>query len=85
MEQLEPEYITVSADSTTAYVSLQENNAIATVNLVTGTILNVKGLGVKDHSVVGNELDAIKDGKIVKLKNNQSFHSLCQMRSIHSL
>jgi len=64
LEQLEPEYITVSADSTTAYVSLQENNAIATVNLVTGTILDVKGLGVKDHSVVGNELDAIKDGEI---------------------
>ena len=65
LEQLEPEYITVSADSTTAYVSLQENNAIATVNLVTGTILDVKGLGVKDHSVVGNELDAIEDGKIL--------------------
>lgn len=64
LAQLEPEYVTVSADSSTAYVSLQENNAIATVDLVTGAILHVKGLGVKDHSVEGNELDAIEEGKI---------------------
>ena len=61
--QLEPEYITVSDDSTTAYVSLQENNAIATIDLENGVILSVKGLGVKDHSVEGNEIDAHnKDG-----------------------
>ncbi|WP_346235365.1 choice-of-anchor I family protein [Lysinibacillus telephonicus] len=61
--QLEPEYITVSNDSKTAYVSLQENNAIATVDLENGEILSVKGLGVKDHSVEGNEIDAHnKDG-----------------------
>ncbi|QUG40562.1 choice-of-anchor I family protein [Psychrobacillus sp. INOP01] len=64
LEQLEPEYVTVSADSKTAYVSLQENNAVATVDLVTNKILDVKGLGVKDHSVEGNELDALKDGAV---------------------
>ncbi len=64
LEQLEPEYVTVSADSKTAYVSMQENNAIATVDLVNGKIIDVKGLGVKDHSAPGNELDAVKDGEI---------------------
>jgi len=64
LAQLEPEYVTVSADSKTAYVSLQENNAIATVDLVAGKILNVKGLGVKDYSAAGNELDALKDGNV---------------------
>ncbi|MEK3978687.1 choice-of-anchor I family protein [Psychrobacillus sp. FSL K6-2836] len=67
LEQLEPEYVTVSADSKTAYVSLQENNAVATVDLVNNKIIDVKGLGVKDHSVEGNELDALKDG-VVKLE-----------------
>ena len=60
LAQLEPEYVTVSADSKTAYVSLQENNAIATVDLETGKIVSVKGLGVKDYSTAGNELDAHK-------------------------
>lgn len=64
LAQLEPEYVTVSADSKKAYISLQENNAIATVDLVAGKIENVKGLGVKDYSAVGNELDALKDGEV---------------------
>ncbi|WP_342507250.1 choice-of-anchor I family protein [Sporosarcina sp. FSL K6-2383] len=57
LQQLEPEYVAVSEDSKLAYVSMQENNAIATVDLVAEKILNVKGLGVKDHSIPGNELD----------------------------
>lgn len=62
-QQLEPEYVTVSADSKFAYVSMQENNAIATVDLTANKILHVKGLGVKDHSIVGNELDGKRDGQ----------------------
>ncbi|MGJ9458153.1 choice-of-anchor I family protein [Oceanobacillus sp. CF4.6] len=58
LQQLEPEFVAVSEDSTQAFVSMQENNAIATVDLETEEILNVKGLGMKDHSVTGNELDA---------------------------
>lgn len=64
LEQLEPEYITVSADSKTAYVTMQENNAIATIDLVEGKIVDVKGLGVIDHSETGKEMDAINDGEI---------------------
>lgn len=63
LQQLEPEYITVSSDSKRAYVSLQENNAIATINLENNTIIDVKGLGIKDHSVAGNELDGKRDKK----------------------
>src|ERR1043165_1887738 len=55
---LEPEYITVSADSGTAYVSCQENNALATFDLSGLTLTSVVALGSKDHSAVGNELDA---------------------------
>ncbi len=60
---LEPEYISVSADSRYAYVTLQEANAIATLDIQSKTFTSIKGLGFKDHSVVGNELDARKDGK----------------------
>ncbi|WP_067728631.1 choice-of-anchor I family protein [Oceanobacillus damuensis] len=67
LQQLEPEYAAVTDDSTTAYISLQENNAIATVDLVNEEILDVKGLGVKDHSVPGNELDA-KDNNETKIE-----------------
>lgn len=68
LEQLEPEYVTVSADSKTAYVTLQENNAIATVDLVSNTILHVNGLGVLDHSMTGFEMDANKEDKAIGIE-----------------
>ena len=46
----EPEYIAVSPDSTQAFVSLQENNAIAVVDLEAGEISEIQGLGLKDYS-----------------------------------
>ena len=61
---LEPEFIAVSSDSKTAYVTLQENNAIAALDLTSGTWKYVKGLGFKDHSAEGNALDLDQDGKI---------------------
>jgi YVTN family beta-propeller protein len=55
---LEPEYIVVRGDGKRAYVSLQENNAIAVINLETNTVQKIIGLGFKDHGLPGNELDA---------------------------
>ncbi len=49
-QDLEPEYITVSADSKTAWVSLQENNALAVVDLVQEKITRLIPLGYKNHS-----------------------------------
>jgi hypothetical protein len=48
-QDLEPEYVVVSADSTTAFVSLQEHSAIATVDLTTNAIISVKPLATKKH------------------------------------
>ena len=56
-QDLEPEYVAISADSKTAFVTLQENNAVAEVNLATKTITRIMGLGYKDHSLAGNGLD----------------------------
>jgi hypothetical protein len=54
---LEPEYITVSDDSATAYVALQENNAVAIIDIASGSLSAVLGIGFKDYGLPGNELD----------------------------
>ncbi|WP_081942702.1 choice-of-anchor I family protein [Myxosarcina sp. GI1] len=46
----EPEYIAVSSDSSTAYVTLQENNAVAVVDIAAGEVTEIQPLGLKDHS-----------------------------------
>lgn len=57
-QNLEPEYITVAADNSKAWVSLQENNSIAEINLLNNTITAIRGLGTKDNSQAGNGFDA---------------------------
>lgn len=61
---LEPEYIVVSADSKKAYISLQEANAIAVLDIQNKKFITVKGLGFKDHSIGKNGIDLVKDKKI---------------------
>lgn len=61
---LEPEYIAVAPDGKTAWVTLQENNAMAIVDIASATVTDVVALGFKDHGQTGNELDfADSDGK----------------------
>ena len=57
-QDLEPEYIAISADSKTAFVTLQENNAVAEIDLATKSITRIMGLGYKDYSIAGQGLDA---------------------------
>ena len=59
---VEPEYIAVSPDSTTAYVSLQENNALGVIDLETGVVEDVRSLGTQDFSQVA--FDPLDDGNI---------------------
>ncbi|MCA6069198.1 choice-of-anchor I family protein [Chryseobacterium sp. RG1] len=68
-QDLEPEYVTVSADSQKAWVTLQENNAIAEINLATKTITNIWGLGKKDMSIPGNGFDASDNNGEVLIAN----------------
>jgi hypothetical protein len=57
-QDLEPEYITVADDGRTAWVSLQENNAIAQVDLRDKTVTEIFPLGYADHSIAGHGIDA---------------------------
>lgn len=49
-QDLEPEYIAFSGDGSKAYVTLQENNAIAYVDIATATVIDIKPLGLKNHN-----------------------------------
>jgi hypothetical protein len=49
-QDLEPEYVAVTPDSTTAYVTLQENNAVAVIDLVNLEIAGLVGLGTKNFN-----------------------------------
>lgn len=58
-QDLEPEYIAVSDDNTKAYVSIQEANALLTINLTTNTIISLSALGYSQYNTgSGNALDA---------------------------
>lgn len=66
----EPEYITVNAAGTKAYVSLQEANAIGVLDLNTNTFEKVVGLGAKDFSLPGNSIDPSNNGTISFISPN---------------
>lgn len=64
-QDLEPEYIAVSADSSKAWVTLQENNALAVVDINAAKLERIIPLGFKDYSQPANGLDTSdKDGAI---------------------
>jgi hypothetical protein len=52
---LEPEYIAVAGGR--AYVSLQENNAVAVLDLSSGSFDGIYPLGVQDYSMIPVDLD----------------------------
>lgn len=67
-QDIEPEYVAVSSDSKKAFVTLQENNGIAEIDLVSGTILKLHPLGTKDISQLVNAMDASDEDSKIELK-----------------
>ena len=64
-QDLEPEYVAVSPDGSTAYVSIQENNALAIIDMQAEEISALVPLGFKDFNVEENAIDASnEDGAI---------------------
>ncbi|MFM7363828.1 MAG: choice-of-anchor I family protein [Cuspidothrix sp.] len=57
-QDVEPEYIAISPDGKTAFITLQENNALAVLDIPTATITKIIPLGYKNHNLSGNGLDA---------------------------
>lgn len=54
---LEPEYIAVAPNGKTALVTLQENNALAVLDLQAAKITDILPLGKKDFNLPGNAID----------------------------
>ncbi len=79
---VEPEYIAVTPDGSQAFVSLQENNAIAVVDLETDQIIDIQSLGLKDFSLENNGLD-VNDDEVIDI-SNQPIYGLYQPDAIAS-
>ena len=63
-QDLEPEYIAVDPDASRAWVALQENNAMAVLDIASATITDIFPLGYKDYAQE-NRLDpSDRDGGI---------------------
>jgi hypothetical protein len=68
-QDIEPEYITVDENSQRAWVTLQENNAIAEVNLINQSFVSIFPLGTKDYSKQGNGIDASDNNQVIAIAN----------------
>ncbi|MEL6247868.1 MAG: choice-of-anchor I family protein [Cyanobacteria bacterium J06627_15] len=68
-QDLEPEYIAVAPDGTQAFVALQENNAIAVLDLVDEEFTEVFGLGFKDFNDPANPIDASNRDDGINIQN----------------
>lgn len=79
---IEPEYVAVSGDY--AYVTLQENNAMAKIDLVTNALEYVKSYGAKSYEAgSGNKIDIEEEGDIL-MKSYTGLFGLYQPDSIAS-
>lgn len=79
---LEPEYIAVAADGRTAWVTLQENNALARIDIATATVTALLPLGYKDHGLAGNELDVSDSDSLVNIRTWTGVKGMYQPDSI---
>lgn len=68
-KDLEPEYITVNKTSDTAWVTLQENNAIAVIHIPTNNLLDIMPLGYADHMNPNYAIDGSDQSPEVLIAN----------------
>ncbi|MES9939220.1 MAG: choice-of-anchor I family protein [Candidatus Thiodiazotropha sp. 6PLUC2] len=68
-QDLEPEYIAVSKNSRKAWVSLQEANALAVINIPQAKVVALQPLGTKDHSLPANALDVSNKDDVINIAN----------------
>ncbi len=83
-QSLEPEYITVSDDGTKAWVTLQENNALGLLDLVTEEFTEIVGFGFKDYSLPGNGLDVSDKDNAINITNYSNLYGMYQPDEIKS-
>lgn len=81
-KDMEPEYITISPDSKTAWITLQENNAIAKLNITTKTITNIFPLGFKNYNLDDNKMDVSDKDNAISFANKWNVKGMFQPDAI---
>ncbi len=66
----EPEYIAINSAGTQAWVTLQEHNAMARLDLTTNQFTGITGLGLKDYSLPGNAIDPSNNSPVSLINVN---------------
>ena len=77
-QDLEPEYIAVSPTGPWAWVSLQENNAVAKIDYRRGIVLDIMPLGVKDHGGFRNGIDASNKDDAINIASYEGLLGMYQ-------
>ena len=81
-QDLEPEYITMSDDGKIAWVTLQENNAIAKIDITSKKVTDIYPLGFKDHGLAANALDVSDKDKKINIQAWQGVQGMYQPDAI---
>ncbi|MEM8826048.1 MAG: choice-of-anchor I family protein [Pseudomonadota bacterium] len=82
-QDLEPEFSAISADGATAFVTLQENNAVAVVDIASATVTEVLPLGFKSWQPGDNALDpSDRDGIDGNFQSLEGLYGLYQPDAI---
>ncbi len=68
-QDLEPEYIAIGPKSKRAWVSLQEANTLAVVDIEAAEVVKLLPLGTKNHAAYGFEFDASNKDDAINITN----------------
>ena len=68
-QDIEPEFISIDPADRFAYVTLQENNAVAKIDIHRAKVIDMLPLGSIDHSKYGNALDASNKDDAIRIVN----------------
>lgn len=83
-QDVEPEYIAIDSSSTKAYVSLQENNALAIIDIFTWSLDTVIGLGYKDHNIPSSGFDASDSSNTINIRTHFNVFGMYQPDAIQA-
>ncbi|MFB2682132.1 choice-of-anchor I family protein [Shewanella mangrovisoli] len=83
-QDLEPEYISVSPDNSRAFVSLQENNAIAVIDIANAKVAKILPLGLKDYGLDVNKIDASDKDDMINLQAYTGVYGMYQPDTVAS-
>ncbi len=81
-EDMEPEYICFNSNGSKAFVSLQENNALAIINIYPPELDTIVALGYKDHNQIGSGIDASDQKSSIDIKTHFNLFGLYQPDAI---